>query len=109
MFRKDATATRALMKLVAQYRLTEIASGTEVHSGASRATAAYNVVESDFATIATEKNARERVSRIVAEDVAMRLSMCFSRRETCFKRPVPAPAPPPSLAPAPPPALAPAQ
>jgi LPS-assembly lipoprotein len=104
-FRKDATATRALMRLVAHYRLTEIASGTLVHGGASRATASYNIVASDFATIASEKNARERVSRIVAEDVALRLSVCFSRRETCFK---PLPPPPPAPAPALPPALAPA-
>ncbi len=90
-FRKDATATRALMQLVAQYRLTEISSGTPVHNGASRATASYNIVASDFATIASEKNARERVSRIVAEDIVLRLSVCFSRRQTCFKRP-PAPA-----------------
>ena len=107
VFRKDATATRALMKLVAQYRLIEIASGSQVHSGASRATASYNIVASDFATIASEKNARERVSRIVAEDVALRLSVCFSRRETCFEQPpepAPAPSPPPSLVPAPAPA-----
>lgn len=104
VFRKDATATRALMKLVAQYRLIEIASGSQVYSGASRATASYNIVASDFATIASEKNARERVSRIVAEDVVLRLSVCFSRRETCFKQP----APPPAPAPASPPALVPA-
>ncbi len=66
-------------------------TGAAVHGGASRATASYNIVASDFATIATEKNARERVSRIVAEDIALRLSVCFSRRQTCFKRP-PAPA-----------------
>jgi len=100
-FRKDATATRALMNLVAQYRLTEIASATPVHSGASRATASYNIVKSDFATIASEKNARERVSRIVAEDIALRVSVCFSRRETCFQRPEPEPEPePPTPTPA---------
>lgn len=91
-FQKDATATRALMNLVARYRLTEIASGAVVHESSSRATAAYNIVESNFATIASEKNARERVSRIVADDIALRVSVCFSRRETCFE-PAPTPAP----------------
>jgi LPS-assembly lipoprotein len=86
-FQKDATATRARMDLVARYDLVELASGAVVSSGNSRATASYNIVDSDFATIATEKNARERVARIVADDITIRVAACFSRRETCFKLP----------------------
>jgi LPS-assembly lipoprotein len=86
-FQKDATATRARMDLVARFDLVELASGAVVSSGNSRATASYNIVESDFATLATEKNARERVARIVADDITIRVAACFSRRETCFKRP----------------------
>ncbi len=83
--KKDATATRALLNLSAQFRLIEISTGYPVYDGRSRATASYNIVESQYATIAAEKNARLRASRIVAEDIAVRVSVCLSRKETCFR------------------------
>ncbi len=83
-FKKDATATRALMNLTARYRLHDNATGVAVYEATSRATASYNIVTSDFATIASENNARERVSRIVADDITLKISVCFSRRETCL-------------------------
>ena len=73
------------MKLTAQYRLSEIGTGKAVYDGRSRATASYNIVESQYATIAAEKNARLRASRIVAEDIAVRVSVCLSRKQTCFR------------------------
>ena len=77
--------TRALLNLSAQFRLSEIGTGTAVYDGRSRATASYNIVKSQYATIAAEKNARKRASRIVAEDIAVRVSVCLSRKETCFR------------------------
>ncbi|MFQ5954163.1 MAG: LPS assembly lipoprotein LptE [Kiloniellales bacterium] len=85
-FRKDATATRALLNLSAQFQLSEIGTRMVVYDGRSRATASYNVVESEYATIAAEQNARQRVARIVAEDIVIRVSVCLSRKETCFRR-----------------------
>ena len=83
--KKDASATRALLNLSANFRLSEIGTGKAVYDGRSRATASYNIVESQYATIAAENNARKRASRIVAEDIAVRVSVCLSRKETCLR------------------------
>ncbi len=93
-FEKDATATRALMRLSANYRLTDLDLGKVVSRGNSRAVAAYNIVTSDYATLSSEQNARKRVALLVAEDIKTKLSVCFSRRENCLKTDsVPEPAP----------------
>ncbi len=83
--KKDASATRALLNMSANFVLIDIATRYPVYDGRSRATASYNIVESQYATIAAEKNARRRASRIVAEDIAVRVSVCLSRKETCFR------------------------
>ena len=97
VFKRDATATRGRLGLKASYSIIDLATGKSVSKGLSRTTASYNIVQSDYATLVAEQDARDRVARTIAGDVARRVSICFSNQATCFRQPepliVPVPAP----------------
>ncbi|MBM3517739.1 MAG: hypothetical protein FJX56_07635 [Alphaproteobacteria bacterium] len=74
-FARDDTVTRFSLTLAAHYDLVELASGRPLVSGRTRSIAAYNVVESDYATIAAARDAEARVARAVSEEIALRLAV----------------------------------
>ena len=64
----------------ARYILFDIATGGQMHSGAYRATASYNVVESAaFATRMAEEDAARKAAREVSRGIATALSLYFER------------------------------
>jgi len=75
---RDQTVTRYNLILVASYVLTENASRTTVTRGSTRAVAAFNVVSSEFANIAAERDAEQRTAVTVADDIALRLGAYFA-------------------------------
>ena len=85
--RKDETATRESLRFTAVFRLRESASGAIVHSGRAAAIASYNIVESEYATIASERAARRRGLTLVAERMTARLSAWFNRLRSLRRRP----------------------
>ncbi len=78
--RNDARITRKNYRMVADFRLVDIAAGKEIYSGRTFAIAAYNVVSSEFANVSAERNAEERSAREVSENIRNRLAMAFQRR-----------------------------
>lgn len=76
---RDTSITRYNYTLMAFYELRD-AEGVIVESGKARAIAAYNVVESQFATLSAEKDAEMRAAREVAETIRLRLASGFERR-----------------------------
>ena len=76
---RDTSITRYNYSLVAFYELRD-AQDEIVESGTARAIAAYNVVESQFATLTAEKDAQMRAAREVAETIRLRLASGFERR-----------------------------
>jgi len=80
--RKTAFATRANLQMRAVYNVTSAASGENVFSGDSTITVSYNILDSEFATLMAEKDARERAARELGEDIRIRLGVFFANQAT---------------------------
>ena len=78
LVRKDEVATAANLTLYADFQLTEIGSGKVLTSGTARSVARYDVLRSQYGTIAAEQDARARVIRQIAEDIRTRVGIYFN-------------------------------
>jgi len=78
----DNTATRINLKMNAVFVLRDIANDTTVYKGSAYSVGSYNVVESEFATVAAEKNAADRVAQAVGEEIFDLLVIYFNRAES---------------------------
>ena len=70
-------ATRAKLTLNAEYVLSESKTNTVLFRGSSRSINSYNIISSDFATLSAEKNAFDRGTREIADDITLRISTFF--------------------------------
>ncbi|WP_193366792.1 LPS assembly lipoprotein LptE [Pelagibius marinus] len=77
--RRDETATRANLRINAQFSLVDFSSGAPLFSGRSTSTTSYDILENPYATTVSEDDARERALREVADDIQTRLSIYFTR------------------------------
>ncbi|MCW8916914.1 MAG: LPS assembly lipoprotein LptE [Magnetovibrio sp.] len=75
---KDASATRANLRLTATYALTRKIDDAPLTSGSVKGVSSYNIINSDFATEAAKKNARARAVDFVAESIRTRLAAYFN-------------------------------
>lgn len=76
---KDATATRARLRLQASYELIEISTGQVVYRTFSRSIVSFNLLDSQFAVLATRQDAYDRGLTELADDIRTRLSLYFAR------------------------------
>ena len=83
--RKNAFATRANLRINAQFRLTAVKKGVEdmdtVFTGKSVGISSYNILNSSFATVMAEKNARRLAVRGIAQDIRTRLAVFIAQRQ----------------------------
>lgn len=77
--RKDSTAERAQLVVVAPYRLVESATGRVLVSGNSRALISYNILEEQYATVVTVDNAYDRALIQIADDITNRVAITLNR------------------------------
>lgn len=77
---ENTQITRYNYALTAKYELRDSVSGEVLDHGTARAIAAYNVVDSQFATQSAERDAQERAAREVGEDIRLRLGLYFQNR-----------------------------
>jgi len=77
--RRDDAVTRERRTLRARYRLVEVGPGTVVLDATAGSDAGIDVVSSDYATIAAENSALERLSGVVADQIVARVGL-FARR-----------------------------
>ena len=77
--RVDETATRANLKVFADFVLNDARTGRELLSGRSRSFNSYNILESQFATIFSEADARSRALREISDEIRHRLAVYFTR------------------------------
>lgn len=77
---KDSFATRADMIVSATFSLT--ADKAALLGGISEGTASYNILDQQYATVMSEKDARARALEQIADDLTRRLSAYFSRQPT---------------------------
>ena len=77
--RSDDAVTRERRTLRARYRLVETGKGTVVLDATAGSDAGIDVVASEYATVAAEQTALERLSKEVADQIVTRLALYASR------------------------------
>lgn len=77
--RRDDAETRERRTLRARYRLVEADKGTVVLDATAGSDAGIDVVSSEYATVAAEQTALERLSSEVADQIVARLAQFASR------------------------------
>lgn len=76
--RADAAITRERRTLRARYQLVDEATGVQVLDDSAGSDAGIDVTSSEFATIAAEDTALERLSQTVADQIVARLALFAS-------------------------------
>ena len=71
--RGDRAVTRERRTLRARYQLVRIANGTVVLDATAGSDAGIDVVSSEYATVAAEQTAAERLADVVADQIVARL------------------------------------
>jgi len=76
--RRDETATRANLRMDADFTLLSADGQTPLLTGRSSSTSSYDILTNPFATTVSEDTARERALREVADDIQTRLALFFA-------------------------------
>lgn len=79
--RRDDAITRERRTLRARYRLTEAGSGTVLVDATAGSDAGIDVVRSEYATIAAENSALERLAQEVADQIVARIALYAKRSQ----------------------------
>jgi LPS-assembly lipoprotein len=77
--RGDRAVTRERRTLRARYRLVNLSSGGVVLDATAGSDAGIDVVSSEYATIAAEQTAVERLSEVLADQIVARLGLFAAR------------------------------
>ena len=95
--RRDESATRANLSLNATFTLTRLPPGPPGSvTRTAFSTNSYNVLDSEFATLSAENDARNRALRSLAEEIRLRVATAINN-PAVFETPAPTP---PAKAPA---------
>lgn len=78
--RGDATVTRERRTLRARYRLVDLRTGEVVLDATAGSDAGIDVVSSEYATVAAEQTAQERLAAVVADQMVSRLALYMRNR-----------------------------
>ena len=68
-----------LADLVARYRLVELKTGEVVLDATAGSDAGIDMVSSEYATVAAEQTAQERLAGVIADQMVSRLAMFMGR------------------------------
>ena len=79
--RNDQAATRERRTLRARYRLVDLSTGLVVLDATAGSDAGIDVVSSEYATVAAEQSAAERLAEVLADQIVARLAL-FAARTT---------------------------
>ncbi len=77
--RGDRAVTRERRSVRARYQLVDISTGAVVLDATAGSDAGIDVVSSEYATVAAEQTAAERLSDAVADQIVARLSLYAAR------------------------------
>ena len=77
--RGDRAVTRERRTLRARYRMVELSTGAVVLDATAGSDAGIDVVSSEYATVAAEQTALERLSEVLADQIVARLGLFASR------------------------------
>lgn len=77
--RTDEAVTRFNYRLFSTVRLVRISDQSVLFETGLRATSAFNVVDSEFATLSAERDAEDRAARDLSDEIITRLAIYFQR------------------------------
>ena len=77
--RSDAAVTRERRTLRARYQLIDAATGAQIIDDTAGSDVGIDVVSSEYATIAAEDTALERLSQTIADQIIARLARFAAR------------------------------
>lgn len=77
--RADAAVTRERRTLRARYQLVDVATGAQILDDTAASDAGIDVTSSEYATIAAEDTALERLSQTIADQIVNRLAVYAAR------------------------------
>jgi LPS-assembly lipoprotein len=73
--RGDAAVTRERRTLRARYRLVDLKTGEVVLDATAGSDAGIDIVSSEYATVAAEQTAQERLAAVIADQMVSRLAL----------------------------------
>ena len=76
---RDETETRANLTVKAKYVLRRADNDEIVTEGTSRVISSYDVLESQFASVTSEQDARERSVRTLSDEIKTRLALALAK------------------------------
>ncbi|HBC53161.1 MAG TPA: hypothetical protein DCZ06_02770 [Alphaproteobacteria bacterium] len=76
---QDESVTRFNYRLFGNLKLVRLSDQQVIFEDNARTYVAYNVVQSDFATLSAERDAEERAAHDLGAEIATRLSLYFRR------------------------------
>ena len=85
--RGDSAITRERRTIRARYRLIAAATGETLLDQTAGADAGIDVVSSEYATVAAEQSAAERISTVLANQIVARLGLYMARQGRAPARP----------------------
>lgn len=77
----DSSATRANLAIRASYTLTDTATGEVTSRGATRVVTSFNILQDEFATLSSERSARDRALKQTSLDIRSRLVLALIKPE----------------------------
>lgn len=77
--RPDATSSRANMVMTASFALYE--KGQQVYGDHVQSVVSYNILDDQYATVASQADAENRGIRQIGEEIRMRLAVYFHERQ----------------------------
>ena len=80
--RRDDSVTRERRTLRARFQLVNLTDGSVLIDATAGSDAGIDVVQSEYATIAAENTALERLAGIVADQIVARVALYAQRRQT---------------------------
>jgi LPS-assembly lipoprotein len=80
--RGDAAVTRERRTLRARYRLVDLKTGEVVLDATAGSDAGIDIVSSEYATVAAEQTAQERLAGVIADQMVARLALFVSRAKS---------------------------
>jgi len=79
-YRKDMSVTRTNLTINVEYNLKNIKGGEMILKGTTKAVSSYDIVESIYATIIAEKDARTKGLKVISDIIVNELAIHFNNK-----------------------------
>jgi LPS-assembly lipoprotein len=77
---QDASSAYGKLSITATFSLTESKTGKTLFEDTQKSTSGYTIVDSEYASLKAEQDAREKVLRQLNEQITRRLSLFFNKK-----------------------------